>query len=116
MIPVRYLRIWMTESSNTCDTHGSADKRNCVGYAINEVYVGSLSEDGTFNDCVTHFPSREQTITWPSSVDPWTSASDLDQTRGDQVGFDFFFTSGITRGLPTMSYIWYGSPLAVSLP
>ena len=24
MIPVRYLRIWMTESSNTCDTHGSA--------------------------------------------------------------------------------------------
>ena len=23
-IPVRYLRIWMTESSNTCDTHGAA--------------------------------------------------------------------------------------------
>ena len=21
-IPVRYIRIWMTESSNTCDTHG----------------------------------------------------------------------------------------------
>jgi hypothetical protein len=31
MINVRYLRIWMTESSNTCDSHGSADKRNCVG-------------------------------------------------------------------------------------
>ena len=45
-IPVRYLRIWMTESSNTCDTHGSADKRNCVGYAINELYVGTLSADG----------------------------------------------------------------------
>ena len=27
-IPVRYLRIWMTESSNTCDTHGAQDKRN----------------------------------------------------------------------------------------
>ena len=40
-IPVRYLRIWMTESSNTCDSHGSADKRNCVGYAINELYVGA---------------------------------------------------------------------------
>jgi hypothetical protein len=102
MIPVRYLRIWMTESSNTCDTHGSADKRNCVGYAINELYVGALSSDGSFNDYVTHFPSRNQTITWPSSVDPWHAASDLDYGRGDQVGFDFFFNCGITRGLPTM--------------
>ena len=102
MIPVRYIRIWMTESSNTCDTHGSADKRNCVGYAINELYAGALAADGTFNDYVTHFPSRDQTVTWPSSVDPWTASTDLDQSRGDQVGFDFFMTSGITRGLPTM--------------
>lgn len=102
MIPVRYLRIWMTESSNTCDTHGSADKRNCVGYAINELYVGALSPDGYFNDYVTHFPSRAQTVTWPSSVDPWHAASDLDYNRGDQVGFDFFFNCGVTRGLPTM--------------
>jgi hypothetical protein len=107
MIPVRYVRIWMTESSNTCDTHdsgkpGSTDKRNCVGYAINELYVGALSSDGQFNDYVTHFPSREQTVTWPSSVDPWHSATDLDESRGDQVGFDFFFTCGVTRGLATM--------------
>jgi hypothetical protein len=102
MIPVRYLRIWMTESSNTCDTHGSADRRNCVGYAINELYVGALSADGAFNDYVTHFPSRDQTITWPSSVDPWHAATDEDHSRGDQVGFDFFFNSGVTRGLPTM--------------
>ncbi len=102
MIPVRYLRIWMTESSNTCDSHGSADKRNCVGYAINELYAGALSADGEFNDYVTHFPSRNQTVTWPSSVDPWHAASDMDESRGDQVGFDFFFTSGVTRGLPTM--------------
>lgn len=102
MIPVRYLRIWMTESSNTCDTHGSDDKRNCLGFAINELYVGALSADGQFNDYVTHFPSRHQTVTWPSSVDPWTAATDLDESRGDQVGFDFFFTCGVTRGLPTM--------------
>jgi hypothetical protein len=102
MIPVRYLRIWMTESSHTCDTHGSADKRNCVGYAINELYVGTLSDEGRFTDVVKHVPSRQQTITWPSSVDPWHAASNLDESRGDQVGFDFFFTSGVTRGLPTM--------------
>ncbi len=102
MIPVRYLRIWMTESSNTCDTHGASDKRNCVGYAINELYVGTQSADGQFTDLVKHLPSRQQTVTWPSSVDPWHAASDLDYGRGDQIGFDFFFTGGVTRGLPAM--------------
>ena len=112
MVPVRYLRIWMTESSNTCDTHGSDDKRNCVGYAINELYAGTLAADGHFADVVKHLPSREQTITWPSSVDPWHAASNLDESRGDQVGFDFFFSSGVTRGLPTMVPIamLYGTP------
>lgn len=101
-IPVRYLRIWMTESSNTCDTHGAQDKRNCVGYAINELYIGTFSADGQFTDVVKHLPSRQQTITWPSSVDPWHAASDLDYGRGDQIGFDFFFNCGVTRGLPAM--------------
>jgi len=101
-IPVRYLRIWMTESSNTCDTHGSEDQRNCVGYAINELYVGTLTAGGQFTDIVKHVPSRQQTITWPSSVDPWHAASDLDYGRGDQIGFDFFFNCGVTRGLPAM--------------
>src|ERR1700758_1738078 len=27
-VPVRWIRIWMTESSNTCDSHGSSDRRN----------------------------------------------------------------------------------------
>jgi hypothetical protein len=101
-IPVQYLRIWMKESSNTCDTHGAQDERNCMGYAINELSIGTLSTDGKFTDIVKHMPNRHQTITWPSSVDPWHSASDLDYRRGDQIGFDFFFDSGVTRGLPTM--------------
>jgi hypothetical protein len=101
-IPVRYLRIWMKASSNTCDTHGREDKRNCVGYAINELYVGTLSADGKFTDIVKHMPSRKQTVTWPSSVDPWHAASDLDYRRGDQIGFDFFFHSGVTRNLPAI--------------
>jgi F5/8 type C domain len=106
-MPVRYLRIWMTQSSSTCDTHGAQDKRNCLGYAINELYIGTVSgssdrPDGQFTDVVKHSPNRQQTITWPSSVDPWHAASDLDYGRGDQIGFDFFFTSGVTRGLPAM--------------
>ncbi len=101
-IPVRYLRIWMTGSSSTCDSHGPQDKRNCVGYAINEVYVGTVSSDGQFTDLVKHLPNRQQTVTWPSSVDPWHAASNLDYGRGDQIGFDFFFNCGVTRGLPAM--------------
>ncbi len=31
-IDTRFVRVWMTESSNTCDTHGSDDPRHCVGY------------------------------------------------------------------------------------
>ena len=114
-IPVQYIRIWMTKSSNTCDAHKSQtsnDKRDCVGYAINELYAGTLSSDGKFTDLVNHVPSRKQTITWVSSVDPWHSDSDLDVTMGDQVGFDFFFHSGITRGLPAIVPIamLYGTP------
>jgi F5/8 type C domain len=101
-IPLRYIRIWMTESSNTCDTHGSSDKRNCAGYAINELYAGTLAQDGQFTDLVKHLANRAQTVTWPSSVDPWHAATDLDESKGDQVGFDFFFSSGVTRGLPAI--------------
>src|ERR1700736_6456753 len=46
-MPVRYVRIWMTTSSNTCDSHGSADPRNCVGYAIRELYLGTTTPDAT---------------------------------------------------------------------
>ncbi len=101
-IPVRWVRVRMLESSNTCDTHGASDRRNCVGYAIDEIYAGRIGEDGQFSDLVKHSSSRQQTVTWASSVDPWASAADLDYSLGDQIGFDLFFTSGITRGLPAM--------------
>lgn len=116
-MPVRYLRIWMTKSSNTCAASDSRateldDKRNCVGYAIHELSIGTLSSAGKFTDVIHHVPSRKQTVTWVSSVDPWHSVSDLDVTKGDQIGFDFFFHSGITRNLPAIVPIamLYGTP------
>ncbi len=42
-ILVQHMRILMTQSSNTCDTHGSDDKRNCLGYAIRELYIGTTT-------------------------------------------------------------------------
>jgi hypothetical protein len=100
--PVRFLRIWMTASSNTCDTHGSSDPRNCAGYAIRELYFGTTTPDGAFHDVMRHTPDQEQTATYSSSIDPWHEPSDLGSTKQAQVGFDLFFNSGITQNLPAI--------------
>lgn len=106
-VSTKAVRILMTESSNTCDTHGSADRRNCVGYAIREVYLGTIDDKGQFRDLLHHSADQNQTLTLCSSVDPWHQASDLyvapdRMESGDQPGWDLFFTSGITRGLPAI--------------
>jgi hypothetical protein len=97
----RWVRVWMTESSGTCDTHGSGDRRNCLGYAIKELYIGTMTGDGKFHDVVRHTADRAQSNTFCSSVDPWHEGAVIND-HGDQVGFDLFYTSGITRGLPAM--------------
>jgi hypothetical protein len=100
---VRFLRILMTESSNTCAAgEDPADPRSCVGYAISEIYLGTTSADGEFHDILRHTQDQEQTTTYCSSVDPWHEVSDLGTTHQAQAGFDLFFTSGVTRGLPAM--------------
>jgi hypothetical protein len=100
-VKAQYLRIWMTESSNTCDTHGKDDVRNCVGYAVNEIYAGNWSLNGQFIDLVAHAPSQNQTATNVSSTDPWHSPTDIVKSR-IQTGMDLFFTSGITNNLRAM--------------
>src|ERR1700733_15360256 len=111
---VRFLRIWMTESSNTCtaDDRKENDRkendrkenepRDWVGYAIRELYLGTSTDDREFHDILRHTPDQEQTTTYCSSVDPWHQPSDLGSTKQAQMGFDLFFTSGVTRGLPAM--------------
>jgi len=106
-VATKYVRILMTRSSNTCDTHGPTDSRNCIGYAIRELYLGTIDPNGEFKDLLHHSPDQKQTLTYCSSVDPWHQASDLyvapdRMESGDQPGFDLFFTSGITRGLPAV--------------
>jgi F5/8 type C domain len=101
-VQAQFVRIWMTHSSDTCNTVDHRDRRNCVGYAIGEISLGSTGSDGAFHDVVRHTADQDQTATYCSSVDPWHEARDLDEKAGEQVGFDRFFTSGITRGLPAM--------------
>jgi hypothetical protein len=107
LVTTKFVRVLMTESSNTCDTHGPADRRNCVGYAIKEVYLGAFTDKGEFADLLHHSPDQEQSLTYCSSVDPWHEASNLyvapdRMESGDQPGLDLLYTSGITRGLPAM--------------
>jgi hypothetical protein len=101
-MPVRFLRIWMTESSNTCDEQGPSDPRNCMGYAIRELYLGSTSKDGAFHDILRHTADQEQTTTYASSVDPWHTANSAINSKEAQVGFDLFYQSGVTQGLPAI--------------
>jgi hypothetical protein len=110
-VKTRFVRVLMTESSNTCDTHGDADPRNCLGYAVNEIYLGNYTNSGDFVDLIKHARGQNQTATLVSSVDPWHSASDELPARA-QTGFDLFFTSGITNKLPAMipTALLYATP------
>ncbi len=115
-VAAKFVRVLMTASSNTCDTHGPTDPRNCVGYAIKEVYLGTM-QNGSLHDMVYHAPGQEQTFTFSSSIDPWHQPRDLyvmpdRMESGDQVGLDLFYTSGLTRGRPAMIPVslLYGTP------
>jgi F5/8 type C domain len=100
-VATRFVRIWMTGSSNTCDTHGSGDRRNCVGFAIAEISIGNFNSLGQFVDLAKHTPSQAQTVTQASSVDPWHTSDSIISTR-IQTGFDLFFKSGYPNHLPAM--------------
>jgi hypothetical protein len=116
-IAARWLRVLMNESSNTCDDHGSSDTRNCVGYAIQEIRVGTIDlATGDANAAFAEAPrlAADRPIEYEvSSIDPWHSSED-GRTGGDyqHAGFDLFFSSGITNNLPAMIPVTmlYGTP------
>ena len=112
-VAARFLRVWMTESSNTCDVHGSNDVRNCVGYAIQEIQAGTLDPSGVFVDVSKDATGDHAPAFCSSSIDPWHSETDVNATGNYQhSGFDLFFTSGITNHLPAMIPVTmlYGTP------
>lgn len=122
-VTTRFVRILMTASSGTCDTHGAADRRNCLGYAIQDIALGPIGSDGLLRDLIRHHecggdPQRpsdcgpRQTVIMVSSIDPWHSAADRIRSGQDQPGLDVMSRNVITRGLPMM----YAVPLFYSTP
>ena len=111
-VSARYLRVLMTESSKTCDEHGPEDVRNCVGYAIQQIEAGTFDRGGRFVE-VPKDPAEKRTTYCVSSIDPWHSAEDVNDSGSYQhTGFDLLFTSGITNNLPAMVPVTmlYGTP------
>ena len=102
-VAVRFVRVWMTESSNTCDARWSMRIREIAWVMRFAKFIWEQRRsDGAFHDIVRHTTDQEQTTTYCSSVDPWHRAADLDRRRQATMGFDLFYTSGVTRGLPAM--------------
>jgi hypothetical protein len=111
-VSTRFLRVLMTESSNTCDEHGAGDVRNCVGYAIQDIAAGTVDGGGAFSE-VAKDPAEKRTTFCASSIDPWQSSEDVNDSGAYQhSGFDLFYTSGLTNNLPAMIPVTmlYGTP------
>jgi len=111
-ISAQYVRILMTESSNTCDEHDSSDARNCVGYAIQAIQAGTVDAAGKFIEAPRN-PTDSPITYCVSSIDPWHSSEDVySGGKYQHSGFDIFFSSGLTNNLPAMIPVTmlYGTP------
>src|SRR6266436_3784393 len=101
-VKARFVRVLMSENSST-EFEGSGDVRDRVGYAIRELYVGTLARNGKLQDLIEHGASHDnQTLMYVSSTDPWHRATDIDK-RIEQPGFDYVFRSGLTNGQPMLT-------------
>ena len=92
-VPVRYLRIWMTRIvehrrlAAQRDARSERSRAAQLGYAIREIYVGTLTPAGEFVDLIQHRADQNQT---PLSARPSTRGtpsltSTLTATRPDSI-------------------------------
>jgi len=100
-IKTRFVRILMTESSGSAPAP-TTDIRDQLGFAMREIYLGSVDAKGQFHDEIQHGKDRQtQTIMHVSSTDPWHRFEDLDEGI-EQPGFDRVFHSGLSNNLPVL--------------
>ncbi len=110
-VAIRFVRVTMTSSSGS-PPPGSRDVRDGLGYAIRELYLGTVDDAGNFKDLIRHASNHDrQTVIYVSSTDPWHRAVDKD-SRTEQPGLDRVFSSGLTNGLPMLTAV----PLLYDVP
>jgi len=110
-VNAEFIRILMSQSSNTFDSHGSSDPRNGMGYAIYEVGIGTLDSNSNFSDLVSHSANQNQTVVYTSSTDPWHT-SNYQNPDTEQAGLDFVLDGKLAQKLPAMVPV----PLIYSTP
>jgi hypothetical protein len=100
-IVTKYVRVLMMRSSGTAPS-GSTDIRDGLGYAVREIGLGAVDENGTYHELLAHGASRDaQSIIRVSSTDPWHRASDRDD-RVEQPGFDLLARRSLWGSAPAM--------------
>jgi hypothetical protein len=107
---VGYVRVLMYRSSHTV-LPGSTDVRDRLGFAVRELYVGTLQGD-RLRDVVRHARrGSRQTVTYVSSTDPWHRASDRDPNT-EQPSFQTVLHSGLMNRTPLLTPVptLYGTP------
>ncbi|HAF25371.1 MAG TPA: glycosyl hydrolase family 5 [Blastocatellia bacterium] len=101
-VMTRFVRVLMKEGSGTAD-HDSTDVRDRLGYALREIYLGTMDHGNHFHDEIRHAPDNgDQTSIYVSSTDPWHRAADKDELI-EQSGLDRIFQSGLTNDLPMLT-------------
>ena len=107
---VRFVRVLLDRSSHTA-LAGSGDIRDRLGFAVRELYVGTLRH-GRLHDAIVHAPTNaRQTVTYVSATDPWHRASDLDPLT-EQPSFQTVLHSELLNGRPMLTPVptLYGTP------
>ena len=100
-VRTRYIRVLLKESSFTAPID-SRDIRDSLGFAIREIYLGTMDSGGHFTDEVRHgTETNQQTNIYVSSTDPWHRLTDID-VNTEHAGFGRLFKSGLTDGAPVL--------------
>ena len=107
------LLVWvLLERSSHTALPGSRDIRDRLGFAVRELYLGTLRH-GRLRDAIVHAATNaRQTATYVSSTDPWHRASDLDPMT-EQPSFQTVLHSGLLNGRPMLTPVpptLYGTP------
>ena len=101
-IRVRFVRLWLVHASGTA-SEGARDIRDHLGFAIRELYAGTLEGEEPLRDVLRHGPSNtQQTVIWTSSTDPWHRRIDVDP-KTEQPGFDRIMATGLAHGRPMLT-------------
>ena len=100
-IRTRYLRILLKKSS-FMSAADSSDIRDKLGFAIREIYVGTVKAAGHFTDEIRHGKQTNgQSAIFVSSTDPWHRSTDNDFNT-EHAGFDRLYNSGLTNDSPVL--------------